>query len=267
MEPKAIGLLRKLESIRNRAQKVYEDFEDLAKLLVQYGDILKNYDRIELIRESQANKLTETKMILEEYCGLSNEVYQVTKMVLPFIPNFSGVSEAKGVLHRIVIECDGLIGLLNAYVTPMSAEDADRLNKLRSEISSITATLDINYEKNFVEAINECEKGHYLASALITARVINYALDQINGRTIEEKVKFLQNQNIIEKSEKGRTEEEEFVIKASKKARNIFSHNIKIFASPSDSLGMLGDCARLLKILGKLLQSTESQEHEAQTIG
>ncbi|MEM3666344.1 MAG: hypothetical protein QW222_04595 [Candidatus Bathyarchaeia archaeon] len=258
MESKAIGLLRKIESIRNRAQKVYEDFEELDELLIQFC-YKRPFDPFLLsnitnnVANCQSSKLTETKMILEEYFSLSSEVYEVTKMVLPHIPKkFSNVDEAKGVLHRIIIQCDGFIGLLNSYVVPISAEDADRLNKLRIEVSDVTAVLDINFEKNLIEAINECEKGHYLASALITARVINYALDQISGQTIEDKIKFLQNQNIIKKSEKGRTEEEEFIMKASKKARNIFSHDIKIFASPSDSLGMLGDCLRLLKML-KLL--------------
>jgi hypothetical protein len=250
MEPKAVGLLRKIESVKNRAQIVYKDLDALDALLIKAYSVSSS--SIVPIMENKSNKFIETKMILDEYRNLSRDVSEITKKGLPYIPDLSKMEEAKGVLHRIIIECDGLIGILNAYVTPMSAEDADKLNKLRSEVSDVTATLDINFEKNIIEAINECEKGHHLASALITARVINYALDQISGQTIEDKIKFLQNQNIIKKSEKGRTAEEEFIMKASKKARNIFSHDIKIFASPSDSLGMLGDCIRLLKML-KLL--------------
>lgn len=85
----------------------------------------------------------------------------------------------------------------------------------------MTTKLDINYERNLNEAINEYEKGHYLASALITGRVIIYIHEQFDGKTDEEKIKFLQDKNIIEKSREGEAVKA-FIIKASKK-RAIFS--------------------------------------------
>ncbi|TES83913.1 MAG: hypothetical protein E3J91_00785 [Hadesarchaea archaeon] len=127
--------------------------------------------------------------------------------------------------------------------------NADKLGKLRSEIASVVTKLDVNYEKNLSEAINEYEKGHYLASALITGRVIIYILAQVEGKTDEEKIKFLQDNKIIKRDRK---DVKEFIIKASKKARHFLAHDINIFADPSDALGMLGDSVKLLGIFAKL---------------
>jgi hypothetical protein len=62
------------------------------------------------------------------------------------------------------------------------------------------------------------------------------------------KIEFLKQRRIIGNDK----EEETFIIKASKRARNIFSYNMKVFANPSDSLSLLGDSIRLLRILAQL---------------
>jgi hypothetical protein len=118
-------------------------------------------------------------------------------------------------------------------------------------LTDVTVELDIEYEKNMSEAISEQERGRCLASALITSRVINHTIDQIEGKDIEAKVGFLQDQNVIPKGKEGE-DDKAFVLKASKKARNVFSHDIKIFANPSDSIGLLGDCVKLLRIMAQL---------------
>jgi len=237
----ASGLLKKFESIKAHSKEVYESFEELES---RRFTAFHNYE-LSRIDDQEKRKIIETKMILEEYHNSSANVKSITKITLLYLSIPSSVEQATGVLHRISIECDHVIGFLNAAITPLSPEDVDRLNKLRSELAEVTTKLDINYEKNLTEAINEQEKGHSLASALITARVINYIIDQIEGETIEDKIKFLQEKGIIEKG----GEVKAFIIKASKKARNVFSHDIKILANPSDSLSMLGDCVKLLGIL------------------
>jgi hypothetical protein len=246
----ASGLLKKFESIKAHSKEVYENFEELeTRRFTAISSALPVSHILSAIDNQEKRKIRETQMILEEYHNSFAGVKSITKITLPYLSIPSSVEQATGVLHRISIECENVIGFLNAAITPLSPEDVDKLNKLRSELAEVTTKLDINYEKNLTEAINEQEKGHSLASALITARVLNYIIDQIEGKTVEDKIKFLQDKNIIEKGE----EVKAFVIKASKKARNVFSHDIKIFANPSDSLSMLGDCVKLLGILTKLL--------------
>ncbi|GEM_PF-2402780 len=260
MEPKTVALLRKFESIKAHATDLIKSFYQAnealfqVKLRIQAGTA--TYYAVESeIAKQKSGKIAETKMILEEYMESSSDVYEATKILIPVLSVPSTENEAKGVLHRMSIECDRVVGFLNTSILPLSPQDADRLSKLRAEMRDVTSGLDIEYEKNLSEAINEQEKGHFLASALITSRVINHVFDQIKGENIEAKVKFLQDQNIIPKDKKGE-DDKAFVLKASKKARNVFSHDIKVFANPSDSIGLLGDCVKLLGILAQLKKQT-----------
>lgn len=256
MESNAVGLLRKIESIKAHASKVFEDLEqfELEELECR-SNLAYSTPLLRGVLEQETRRITETIMILKEYHASNSDVYSVTKTTLPNLANPSNIQQAKGVLHQMCIECDRVIGFLNASIVPLSPQDADRLNKLRTELIDVTAELDIDYEKNISEAINEEENGHCLASALITSRVINHVFDQIKGDNIEAQVKFLQDQNIIPKGKEGE-DDKAFVLKASKKARNVFSHNIAVFANPSDSIGLLGDCVKLLRILAQVKKQT-----------
>jgi len=259
MQSKSIGLLKGFETTRSRSQAIYQDIERL------HDTIIEAYARAPFsglsllcsqVRFDESEKINETKIILSEFRDLMKDASDIIGMETT-IQDPHSLADAKGVLTQICIECDMAIGILSASILPISSEDMDKLGKLRKELSEVGASLDINYEKNLSEAILEQEKGHFLASALITARVINYTLDQIEGRNIDEKIKNLRDKGIIKKVEKEKTDEEEFIIKANKKARNIFSHDIKIFANPSESLSMLGDCVRLLRMCGVALRQTD----------
>ena len=110
---------------------------------------------------------------------------------------------------------------------------------------------DINYERNLSEAIDEYEKGDYFASALISSRVIIYALNQIPGKSDEEKVNFLHEKGIIEK---GRKDIHESTIKAGRLARNVFSHDIKVFPTLSEAHSLLGEAIGILEKVSKVLK-------------
>lgn len=259
MQSKSIGLLKGFETTRSRSQGIYQDIERLHDILIE-AYARAPFSGLSLlcseVNDHESEKFDETKIILSEFRDLMKDASDMIGMKTT-IQNPRFLAEAKGVLTQICIECDRAIGILNASILPISSEDMDRLGKLRKELSEVGASLDINYEKNLTEAILEQEKGHFLASALITARVINYTLDQTEGKTIDEKIKNLRDKGIIKKVEKGKTDEEEFIIKANRKARNIFSHDMKIFVNPSESLSMLGDCIRLLRMCAVALRQTD----------
>ena len=141
---------------------------------------------------------------------------------------------------------------MESITTPLSKEELDKLTSLRKELEKLSEILpDINYERNLNEAIDEYEKGDFLASALITSRVIIYALGQIPGKSDEEKVKFLREKGIIEKERK---DVHESIIKANRKARNFFSHDIRVFPTPSEALSLLSDAIGILGIVAKVLK-------------
>jgi hypothetical protein len=102
------------------------------------------------------------------------------------------------------------------------------------------------YGKNVEEAIREFEKGAFLGSALISGRIIQYVFDQIPGREIKEKIKALEDKGLVE--EKGEVPPE-YVLKACRKARNYFSHDITVYPDRSEALELIIICKRLLELL------------------
>ena len=72
-----------------------------------------------------------------------------------------------------------------------------------------------------------------------------------------QKVKFLQEREIIEK---GRKDVHESIIKASRKARNFFSHDIKVFPTPSEALSLLSDAMGILEKVSEFLKEVKIEK-------
>jgi len=224
MEPEVAGVLSQFKSIKKHASLLRQfiirmdlaDDEGLKSLVEEFKDAKAHFERIRYERKIGIISLRSIEM-----------------------PRDMWVSEQEALLREIDIECDKAIGVLESIATPLSKEELKKLTPIREELEELSEVLpDINYERNLEEAIKEYEKGDYLASALISGRVIIYALNQIPKKSDEEKVRFLREKGIIEK---GRKDVHESIIKASRRARNFFSHDIKVFPTPSEALSLLGD--------------------------
>ena len=237
MEPEVAGVLSQFKSIKKHASLLRQfirrdlaDDEVLKSLVEEFKDAKTHFERIRYERRIGIISLRSIEM-----------------------PRYMRVSEQQeALLREIDIECDKAIGVLESIATPLSKDELKKLTPIREELEELSEVLpDINYERNLEEAIKEYEKGDYLASALISGRVIIYALGQIPGESDEEKVKFLLEKGIIEK---GRKDVHESIIKASRRARNFFSHDIKVFPTPSEALSLLGDAIGILGIVSKVLK-------------
>ena len=224
MEPEVAGVLSQFKSIKKHASLLRQfiirmdlaDDEGLKSLVEEFKDAKAHFERIRYERKIGIISLRSIEM-----------------------PRDMWVSEQEALLREIDIECDKAIGVLGNIATALSKDELDKLSSLVEELEKLSEVLpDINYERNLSEAIDEYEKGDFLASALISGRVIIYALGQIPGESDEEKVKFLREKGIIEKDRK---DVHESIIKASRRARNFFSHDIKVFPTPSEALSLLGD--------------------------
>jgi len=148
-------------------------------------------------------------------------------------------------LRQLIVECDRISISLDEEVSQFSTTQLDKLDNLKKEVTKVCENLDINFEKNLEKSITLSECGHFLGSALITSRVIDYILDKIKGNDINEKIKTLIELGVLKKDD-DKTKEQ--IIKASKKSRNYLNHRIDTFAEPSEALSLLGDCVILLKI-------------------
>jgi hypothetical protein len=136
---------------------------------------------------------------------------------------------------------------------PLSKDDFENLAALKEKLEGLSEVLpDINYEINVNEAINEYERSAYLASALISGRVILYALNQIRGESAEEKAQFLREKGIIEEDKK---DVYKSILNADKRARDLYSYDISVFPSSSDALLLLGDAIQILEIVSNVLNA------------
>lgn len=239
MEPDVAGILSQFKSIKKHAiqlrqsikDPLYGPIEEIESLVEEFKDAKTHFQRIRY------------KHQIDMYLR-SMEVSKISKGL--------GSDKHKAFLREVEIECEKAIGVLESIATPLSKDELDKLTSLRKELEKLSEVLpDINYGRNLEEAIEEYEKGDFLPSALISSRVIIYALNQISGKSDEDKVKFLRVKGIIEK---GRKDVHESIIKASRKARNFFSHDIKVFPTPSDTLSLLGDAIGILGIVAKVLK-------------
>ena len=234
MEPEVAGVLSQFKSIKKHASLLrqhifYDTKEELESLVEEFTDAKIHF---ESIRHKQKIDIYLRSIKSTEWKYRTDE--------------------QKALLRTIDIECDKAIGALESIATPLSKDELKKLTPIREELEELSEVLpDINYERNLEEAIKEYEKGDYLASALISGRVIIYALGQIPGESDEEKVRFLREKGIIEK---GRKDVHESIIKASRRARNFFSHDIKVFPTPSEALSLLGDAIGILGIVSKVLK-------------
>ncbi len=167
--------------------------------------------------------------------------------------DYSAVYKQKALLSEIDVECDKAIGALESMAAPLSEDDLAKLVALKEHLEGLSEVLpDINYEINVNEAINEYERGAYLASALISGRVILYALNQIRGESAEKKAQFLRDKGLIEKDKK---DVYESILNADKRARELYSYDITMFPSSSDALLLLDDAIEILEIVSNVLNA------------
>lgn len=257
MEPDVAGVLKQFESIKKHANQLYQNLEKAINIdpssinpLVVYS----YHEEVESLVEDfkNAKTLFDTIKYKQKF-----DTYLRYIGITERIDNL-GSGEQKALLSKLDIECDKAIGVLESIATPLSKDELDKLSSLREELEKLSEVLpDINYGRNLEEAINEYEKGDYLASALISSRVIIYALEKIPGKKDEVKVKFLQEKGIIEKERK---DIHESIIKANRKARNFFSHDIKVFPTSSEALSLLSDAMGILEKVSKFLKEEEIEK-------
>ena len=175
MEPYVAGVLKQFESIKKHADQLYQNLEKAINIDQSSINLLAVYsyhEEVESLVEDFKNAKTLFDMIKYKQ---KFDTYLQNIEITERISNV-GSGEQKALLRKLDIECAKAIGVLESIATPLSKEELDKLTSLRKELEKLSGILDINYERNFLEAINEYEKEDYLASALISSRVIIYAL-------------------------------------------------------------------------------------------
>ncbi len=166
-------------------------------------------------------------------------------------------------LHCCDIEIVKIIGVLKEIIQiKLTQVDTDRLNHLKDQLTGME--LDSNYEKNIMKAIELAERGEFLASAMVTGRVIVYQTAQIKSPpedVIEDNkktkhpleyldlcIKYYTEQGIISKPRA----DIKSLLKYGKEARNLLSHDLSIERNIADCLAILSSCIPLLSLCKEL---------------
>ncbi len=241
LKPDVADVLKKFESIKNQANRLRQS-----------------------LRDSLFGPIEEVKSLVEEYKDAKAQFGKIRyehnlDTYLRDIEikgtDYSAVYEQKALLREIDVECEKAIGALESLATPLSEEDLAKLMALRERMKTLAEVLpDINFEINLNEALNEYEKGDYLASALISSRVTLYVVNQIQQKFAGKTLKISPEKGY---SEGDRKVMYESILNATKRASEFFSYDITIFPTSSDALSLAADAIEVLEIVGNLLTGEE----------
>jgi regulator of replication initiation timing len=150
-------------------------------------------------------------------------------------------------LLRITLASDKILLALQQYVIPLSQEIVKQLSSLREEVDNLRGSINEILYNNLIMNFEEFEANHFLASTLISGRIISHELDKIPGN-VNEKIQNLKSKSVINKDD---DVTEGFIIKANKRSRDLESHDISFMPNPSDAIGIIGDIIKIVKIVNK----------------
>lgn len=145
-------------------------------------------------------------------------------------------------LIYISLKCSRILAILRNMATS-SKEIKNKYDDLKIEIKELEKELPKPVIRDLYEAIEEFELNKRLGAVLICGRLIVFHLDMVKGN-INQKVEELKKKGLLKN--KGASE---FIFKADKGVRELFSHDVNYFPSPSETISFLGDAVRIVKII------------------
>jgi uncharacterized protein YutE (UPF0331/DUF86 family) len=247
----ARGLKHSLKEVKELMLKLLEDVTDATLPKKMY--IIESVGRM-----------------LKDYNDLRNQILHVLgdpKLynMIPYVSEDIGYSflTISSVIDSAIRGCSIIMSACKPLMKPkIPAESLDRLNQLRVEVEKIES--DLQEERRFLvvnigKAIQEYEQGHFLASALISSRVITYVFEQIPTYEGEQrssdlaklKVETLVRRGIIDEDRK---DEQESFLRASKQARNLLSHKAYIFPEIEEALALIASAITFCKYFIRLTE-------------
>lgn len=159
-------------------------------------------------------------------------------------------------LTRISLKCSRILSVLENLATT-TQETKNKFEDLKKELKELGKILPNNVMKNLYVALEEFELNRLLGTTLICGRLAIFHLDSIPGKEIDKQIEELKKIGLL--TTRG---SEENVLKANKKLRGLFAHDLNYFPSPSDTLSILGDTISIVKIVNQYKFIIDSQSKE-----
>jgi hypothetical protein len=230
-------------------------------------DIAKEFESVKELTKQLRQSIPDSLFGPTEELGIAVEAYKIAKMHFGRIAaehklkvylrdietkgrDYSAVYKQKALLRDIEAECDKGIEALQSLPAARSEAEQEQLATIKNQLVDLSGTLsDINCEFHLMEALNEYERGSYLASALLSSRVLLYAIDHFCADT-EGDPELATDADAAElNGENLTTDVCESLVRAGAKAKVFFSTDLTIFPSSSDALSLLSDAIELLSLL------------------
>jgi len=248
MEQKQVkALIAQCESIGNQTNTLLTKTHNLLNAkskLIQRGS--RKYDSDVINIDERINSVYDEVKSLVDY--FNRNIAPKTKDCEIDSIYITSDKKIEPTLRQLLIECDRISCALDEDISALSFEESKKQEELRKEVAETCENLDTLYEENLNEALDELESGHFLASALITSRVVDYTLKQLKIQEDKQEIKSLIKNITEEKSDTILKQQTETI---SRLSRNLYNHRIDRFAKSSNAFSLLSDCLFLLDIYEK----------------
>ncbi len=207
------------------------------ELLIEQFNIIENMASAfgEAVSKENVNfDVYDYTYLFEEYSSAVNR-FEALKGNTPFClkkisinPESMDTYGLRRNLYTMAIESKKAKAYLKGIKNPLiSTTSKGELKSLRQQIEKISIKLEPNIEKNYILAIDSFEDGHVLGASLIASRLIEYYLDKLKGKDIEAQILSIRSKIRSYKEREDVRDLEQNMIKSSKFARNLLSHNIQ----------------------------------------
>jgi hypothetical protein len=269
------GLRESLRKLKEQISSLGSEFKNiytLKSLLEEYRDLRIQFLTI-LKDQNLYNVLPDVSY---DFLYLK---FEYPPSLKPYLYQTDDIDMALSMLDRAERGCSIMISVCESLLKPkIPQESLEKLPQLWSEVEEIEKKIPEGKEflvRNIREALGEYEQGHFLASALISSRVITYVFEKIprpretqmlkdqmrkedqraRPSSAELKVRTLIERGIVDE---GRREEQESFLKFSKEARNILSHQAHIFPDATEALMLITSAITFCKYLIRLGPSNDN---------
>lgn len=242
-------------------------------------DIAKEFESVKELTKQLRQSIPDSLFGPTDELSIAVEAYKIAKMHFGRIAaeqklkvylrdietkgrDYSAVYKQKALLRDIEAECDKGIEALQSLPAARSEAELEQLATIKNQLVDLSGTLsDINYEFHLMEALNEYERGSYLASALLSSRVLLYAIDHFCADS-EGDPELATDADAVALNGENLTDVCESLRSAGAKAKVFFSTDLTIFPLSSDALSLLSDAIELLSLLSNPSEHGKEPKNE-----
>jgi hypothetical protein len=225
------ALIAKFEKIEHMTMNLYPE--------VVGGSLTDSDSVMAEVVETASARPSRLKALISRHDDARIQFFAIApnaKVHPDYIPFQAGLkpSEYEEAADRLKISCATALAFLRTLASRISPAEKDKMDSLRNQIAPLE-THDPNLFKHLMLAVDEYESAHFLASALLAGKSVVYVLNHLQGENEEEKVNYLVKRGLVREQLKDK------MLRAARRARNYFSHDMSAFAEPSDALNSISD--------------------------